>query len=129
MVSCCASRCLLVRRSCDAYFRRAVDAWGVGCFIQEIFTGRKLTRTEELRELSHIPQVRRGPRSFLRAPTHDLATLHAVFAEALSATARQHASQAPEPGIASGEHAVPKQAGASLACLSDAQSSTHARTA
>jgi hypothetical protein len=36
-----------------------VDAWGVGCFIQEIFSGRKLTRTEELRELSRIPQARR----------------------------------------------------------------------
>ena len=39
-----------------------MDAWGVGCFIQEIFSGRKLTRTEELRELSRIPQVRSCPR-------------------------------------------------------------------
>ena len=31
---------------------------GVGCFIQEIFSGRKLTRTEELRELARVPEVR-----------------------------------------------------------------------
>lgn len=47
-----------------------MDAWGVGCFIQEIFAGRKLTRTEELRDLSRIPQVRRDPALLGRAPTH-----------------------------------------------------------
>jgi len=34
---------------------RAVDAWGVGCLVQEVFSGRKLTRTEDLRELANIP--------------------------------------------------------------------------
>ena len=54
------------RHSRGARHFRAVDAWGVGCFIQEIFSGRKLTRTEELRELSRIPQVRqqRAPVAF-----------------------------------------------------------------
>jgi SCY1-like protein 1 len=41
---------------------RAVDAWGMGCFVQEVFGGRKLARTEDLRELSRVPPVR-APRS------------------------------------------------------------------
>jgi SCY1-like protein 1 len=36
---------------------RAVDAWGMGCLVQEIFAGHKLARTEELRELARVPQV------------------------------------------------------------------------
>lgn len=39
---------------------RAVDAWGVGCLIQEIFSAHKMARTEELRDLSRIPLVRRA---------------------------------------------------------------------
>lgn len=34
---------------------RAVDAWGMGCLMQEIFSGRRLARTEDLRELSRVP--------------------------------------------------------------------------
>jgi len=47
-----------------------VDAWGVGCFIQEIFSGRKLTRTEELRELSRIPQVGHAASAALLRSSH-----------------------------------------------------------
>jgi len=35
----------------------AVDAWGLGCLMQEAFTGRTLTRTEELRNTESIPQA------------------------------------------------------------------------
>ena len=34
----------------------AVDAWGLGCLIQEAHRGRELTRTEELRDTSSIPK-------------------------------------------------------------------------
>ncbi|CAK0749386.1 hypothetical protein CVIRNUC_001906 [Coccomyxa viridis] len=34
----------------------AVDAWGLGCLIQEAYRGRELTRTEELRDTSSIPK-------------------------------------------------------------------------
>ena len=34
----------------------AVDAWGLGCLIQEAYTGRELARTEELRDTSSIPK-------------------------------------------------------------------------
>lgn len=33
----------------------AVDAWGLGCLVHEAFAGRRLARTEELRDLSCIP--------------------------------------------------------------------------
>ena len=35
----------------------AVDAWGLGCLIQEAYRGRELTRTEELRDTSSIPKT------------------------------------------------------------------------
>lgn len=35
----------------------AVDAWGLGCLIQEVFSGKPLARTEELRNTDVIPQV------------------------------------------------------------------------
>ena len=44
----------------------AVDAWGVGCLMQEAFSGRQLTQTEDLRNTEQIPrailQVRDQPR-------------------------------------------------------------------
>ena len=38
---------------------RAVDAWGLGCLVQEVFSGKYLQRTEDLRNLACIPAVRR----------------------------------------------------------------------
>ena len=35
----------------------AVDAWGLGCLMQESFSGRPLARTEDLRNTSSIPQA------------------------------------------------------------------------
>jgi len=46
-----------MRRASSPSGDRAVDAWGVGCLVQEVFSGRKLMRTEDLRELAHIPPV------------------------------------------------------------------------
>lgn len=34
----------------------AIDSWGLGCFIYEIFSGMKLAKTEELRNTSAIPK-------------------------------------------------------------------------
>ena len=34
----------------------AVDAWGLGCLIQEVYRGAVLTRTEDLRDTSSIPK-------------------------------------------------------------------------
>ncbi|XP_039145964.1 probable inactive serine/threonine-protein kinase scy1 isoform X1 [Dioscorea cayenensis subsp. rotundata] len=34
----------------------AIDSWGLGCLIYELFTGLKLTKTEELRNTAHIPK-------------------------------------------------------------------------
>ncbi|KAL4189988.1 hypothetical protein AMTRI_Chr08g168240 [Amborella trichopoda] len=34
----------------------AIDSWGVGCLIYELFSGTKLTKTEELRNTSPIPK-------------------------------------------------------------------------
>ena len=34
----------------------AVDAWGVGCLMQEAFSGRQLSRTEDLRDTDPIPK-------------------------------------------------------------------------
>ena len=34
----------------------AVDAWGLGCLIQEVYRGAALARTEELRDTSSIPK-------------------------------------------------------------------------
>ncbi|KAM0950562.1 putative protein kinase SCY1-SCYL1 family [Dioscorea sansibarensis] len=34
----------------------AIDSWGLGCLIYELFTGMKLTKTEELRNTAHIPK-------------------------------------------------------------------------
>ncbi|XP_071705868.1 uncharacterized protein [Rutidosis leptorrhynchoides] len=34
----------------------AIDSWGLGCLIYEIFTGSKLNKTEELRNTSSIPK-------------------------------------------------------------------------
>ena len=45
-------------RAHDVRRFRAVDSWGMGCFVQEVFAGRKLARTEELRELGRVPLVR-----------------------------------------------------------------------
>eukprot|EP00897_Mesotaenium_endlicherianum_P001621 jgi/Mesen1/1487/ME000132S00434 len=35
----------------------AIDSWGLGCLIQELFSASKLTRTEELRNTSSIPKT------------------------------------------------------------------------
>ena len=35
----------------------AIDAWGLGCLIQEVYRGEPLMRTDQLRETGHIPQV------------------------------------------------------------------------
>ena len=35
----------------------AVDAWGLGCFIQEIYSGSSLARMEDLRTTDNIPQT------------------------------------------------------------------------
>ncbi|MFS7946254.1 putative protein kinase-like domain superfamily [Helianthus anomalus] len=36
----------------------AIDSWGLGCLIYEIFTGLKLSKTEELRNTTNsIPKV------------------------------------------------------------------------
>ena len=35
----------------------AVDAWGLGCLIQEVYRGEPLSRTDQLREIDHVPQV------------------------------------------------------------------------
>ena len=35
----------------------AVDAWGVGCLMQEAFSGRLLTQTEDLRNTEQIPKA------------------------------------------------------------------------
>lgn len=35
----------------------AVDAWGLGCLIQEVYRGEPLGRTDQLREIDHVPQV------------------------------------------------------------------------
>ena len=57
----------------------AVDSWGLGCLVQEAFSGSELARTEDLRNLGPIPkpvvQVRphqlplvQGPRAFWQPP-------------------------------------------------------------
>ena len=43
-------------RQCSRVRRGAVDAWGLGCLIQEVYRGSPLTRTEELRDTSSIPK-------------------------------------------------------------------------
>ena len=35
----------------------AVDAWGVGCLMQEAFSGRQLMQTEDLRNIEQIPKA------------------------------------------------------------------------
>jgi len=35
----------------------AVDAWGLGCLMQEVYSGQFLTRTEELRNVACIPKA------------------------------------------------------------------------
>ena len=35
----------------------AIDAWGLGCLIQEVYRGGAISRTDQLREVDHIPQV------------------------------------------------------------------------
>ena len=35
----------------------AVDAWGLGCLMQEVYSGQFLTRTEELRNVIPIPKA------------------------------------------------------------------------
>ncbi|KAL4446317.1 hypothetical protein ABPG77_003124 [Micractinium sp. CCAP 211/92] len=34
----------------------AVDAWGLGCLMQEVYSGQPLARTEDLRNTDHIPK-------------------------------------------------------------------------
>ncbi|KAM0847909.1 hypothetical protein ACQ4PT_054729 [Festuca glaucescens] len=34
----------------------AIDSWGLGCLIYELFSGGKLTRTEDLRNIASIPK-------------------------------------------------------------------------
>ncbi|XP_010667551.2 uncharacterized protein LOC104884573 isoform X1 [Beta vulgaris subsp. vulgaris] len=34
----------------------AIDSWGIGCLIYEIFSGMRLTKTEELRNIASIPK-------------------------------------------------------------------------
>lgn len=33
----------------------AVDAWGLGCLLQETFSGQRLLRAEDLRQTASIP--------------------------------------------------------------------------
>lgn len=33
-----------------------MDSWGFGCLVHEVFSGRRLARTEELRDLAGIPE-------------------------------------------------------------------------
>lgn len=35
----------------------AIDAWGLGCLLQEAFGGRELARTEDLRSTENIPKA------------------------------------------------------------------------
>ena len=35
----------------------AVDAWGLGCLMQEAYSGQALTRTEELRNTAPLPKA------------------------------------------------------------------------
>jgi SCY1-like protein 1 len=35
----------------------AIDSWGLGCLIYELFSGSKLAKTEELRNTVGIPKV------------------------------------------------------------------------
>ena len=35
----------------------AVDAWGLGCLMQEVFSGRPLARMEDLRSMEPIPKA------------------------------------------------------------------------
>ena len=35
----------------------AIDAWGLGCLIQEVYRGEPLMRTDQLRETDRIPQL------------------------------------------------------------------------
>ena len=35
----------------------AVDAWGLGCLMQEAYSGQALTRTEELRNTTPLPKA------------------------------------------------------------------------
>ena len=47
----------------------AVDSWGLGCLVQEAFSGSELARTEDLRNLGPIPKPvvqARPPTSFHR---------------------------------------------------------------
>ena len=54
----------------------------MGCLVQEIFAGHKLARTEELRELAHVPTVRKpgnrcaAPRWCLSPPRAHAQALH-----------------------------------------------------
>ena len=34
----------------------AIDSWGLGCLMQEAFSATPLKRTEDLRNLDHIPK-------------------------------------------------------------------------
>lgn len=34
----------------------AVDAWGLGCLMQELYSGAQLQRTEDLRSTDQIPK-------------------------------------------------------------------------
>ena len=34
----------------------AIDAWGLGCLIQEVYSGGRLRGTDQLREIDHIPK-------------------------------------------------------------------------
>lgn len=35
----------------------AVDAWGLGCLMQEAYSGQALARTEELRNTAPLPKA------------------------------------------------------------------------
>lgn len=35
----------------------AVDAWGLGCFMQEVFSGKQMISVDQLREINHIPEA------------------------------------------------------------------------
>lgn len=67
----CASCCMQVGRSDWSLIPEgppwAVDAWGLGCLLQETFSGKTLARAEDLRQTGSIPpavlQVRTLPRS------------------------------------------------------------------
>ena len=62
----------------------AVDSWGLGCLVQEAFSGSELARTEDLRNLGPIPKpvVQVRPTRFHRCRGRALfGSLHALLSQ------------------------------------------------